>query len=264
MSNILTIPLKKSLPALMDTSSQTEWEQILCGFLNDSQKDILEIISVFEKNVTILEHQKAQTSILIGILEECGGLSVRARNMMSTPADKQKYQKNISEFEEWFKIALTKLDKAVGNSEHQGINLMNGGSLTTLLDKKGQSKLVTEGINLTSAALGIRSPDFSTVFSTQNARIDVMNAMDMVVTVRNTIASHINTLKVGIDLAMKSTELSKTVQSTLGATNILDETKSLQALIAKGRDILGDEALANPSQQETLTNFASSPSMEDI
>jgi hypothetical protein len=264
MSNILTIPLKKSLPALMDASSQTEWEQVLCGFLNDSQKDISDIILAFEKNVSILEHQKTQTSILIGILEECGGLSVRARNMMSTEADKHKYQKNISEFEDWFKIALVKLDKAVENSEYQGINLMNGGSLTTLLDKKGQTKLTTEGINLTSAALGIRAPDFSTVFSTQNARIDVMNAMDMVVTVRNTIASHINTLKVGIDVAMKSTELSKTVQPTLGRTNILDETKSLKALIAKGHHILGDEPLANPSQQETLTNFASSPLMEDI
>ena len=263
MSNILTIPLRKSLPSLRDTSSQAEWGKILCDFLKESQSDISELENCFQKNIEILEHQKNQTTLLIGFLEECGGLAIRARNMMTSESDKIKFQKQISEFADWFKIALGKLDKAVSNSEYQGINLMNGGSLITPLDKKGQSKLVTEGIVLTSTALGIRDPDFSTMFTTQNARIDVMNAIDMIVTVRNIIASHISIIQIGASVASQSKDLANSVQNNLAHTNLMAETKALLSLSNQEKKILGEDPLAEPAQQETLNNFASSTPMED-
>lgn len=264
MSNIITVPLQKSLPTIRPTSSQSEWGKVLSDFLTDNQNEIARLVSAFQKNIDILEHQKNQTSILISFLEECGGLTIRAKNMMSTPEDKIKYQKQILEFQDWFKISLEKLDKAVADSEYQGINLMNGGSLITALDKKGQSKLVTEGIALTSTALGIRQPDFSTIFTTQNARIDIMNAIDMVVTVRNIIASHASNLQIGVGVAAQSTELASHAHQHLKNTTLIDETKSLLQLQMKNKNILGDDPLAEPAQQETLNNFASSPPMEDI
>ncbi len=264
MSNIITVPLQKSLPSLQSASSQSEWGKLLCDFLTESQHGISVLISIFEKNITILEHQKNQASLLMAILEECVGLTIRARNIMSTPEEKEKFQKNISEFEEWFRIALAKLDKTVADSKFEGINLMNGGVLVTPLDQKGQSKLVTEGLILTTSELGIRPPDFSNLFSVQNSRIDVMNAMDMVVTIRNIISSHISTLNIGLEVAANSSKLSEWAQATLAKTDLLSEINSLKKLFSEGSHILGDEPLAEPSQQETLNNFASSPSMEDI
>jgi len=264
MSNIVTIPLQKSLPSLKQSSSPPEWGKIMFDFLIDSQSEISKLIHLFEKNIDILEHQKNQTSVLIAILEECGGLTVRARNKMTTPADKEKFQKEISEFEAWFKIAMGKLDKAVKDSSYQNINLMNGGTLITPLDSKGQKKLITDGLVLTSASLGIRNPDFSNTFSVQNSRIDIMNAIDMVVTIRNTISSHISSLKVGTTIALNSIELAKTAQSHISETNLLAESKSLLQLAKDSLNILESESLAEPSQQETLKNFASSKLMEDI
>lgn len=264
MSNIYTSPLQKTIPSLTPALSQSEWSIKLGKFLSEKQIYLSDLASTFQKNIGILEHQKEQTSLLIAILEECGGLTVRARNMMATPTDIEKYKKNISEFEEWFRLALIKLDKAVAQAEFNNINLLNGGKLETPLDQSGQSKLITEGLVLTSEVLGIRSPDFSSLFTVQNSRIDVMNAIDMVVTIRNVIASHISILTIGLEVATHSSELSAEAQSLLGKTDLLTEIKALQDLASQGNGILGSDPLAEPSQQETLNSFASSPSMEGI
>jgi hypothetical protein len=264
MSGILTVPLLKSFPILKTPLSQSGWGKIFHDFLLESQKDISVLITDFNKNIEILEHQKNQTSVLIAILEECGGLTVRARNKMTTPEDKEKFQKEITEFEAWFIIAMGKLDKAVQDSSYQNVNLMNGETLVTPLDGKGHKKLIAEGLVLTSASLGIRNPDFSSTFSVQNSRIDIMNAIDMVVTMRNIISSHIASLKIGTTIAIHSIDLAKTAQSDILDTNLLNESKSLLQLKTDDKNILGSDPLAEPAQQEILINFASSKLMEDI
>lgn len=264
MSNIITVPLQKSIPSLRSSSSQSEWGKILCDYLVEGQNDISGLIASFNRNLEILEHQKNQASLLVSILEECGGLTIRARNMLSTQADKEKYQKNISELEEWFKSTVIKYNNTIATSEYQGINLMNGGLLVTPLDKKGLTKMVTEGIDLTSSALGIRAPDFTNTFSAQNSRIDVMNAIDMVVTIHSIISSHISSLQIGLDIAGNSTKLSQWAQPALSKTDLTSETNALLHLTALGKDILGDEPMAEPSQRDVLNNFASSTSIEDI
>lgn len=236
----------------------------MSDFLTNNQNEITKLVSIFEKNIAILEHQKNQTSLLIAILEECGGLTIRARNKMTTSQDKEKFQKEIAEFENWFRITLKKLDKAVVDSDYNGINLMNGGSIITPLDDKGQRQLTTEGLVLTTTSLGIRDPDFSDTFSTQNSRIDVMNAIDMVVTIRNIISSHISSLKMGVIVATHSLELAKEIQPRIFDTCLLNETSALLRLDTQSRSILGDESMAEPSQQEILKNFASSAPLEDI
>ena len=264
MTLILTAPLQKYLPALSSSSSPKDWCHLISESIRQNEEDMTDLVKRIDDHLVILEHQKNRTFDIIAILEEAGGLSIRARNLMATPADTEKYQKNIKEFEDWFRIAMAKLDKAVAESTFQGINLMNGESLITNYDSKGQNKLVTAGIKLTCAELGIREPNFKTLFEVQNSRIDAMNAIDIVVTVRNIIASHMTSLNINRDFAVGSIELSHAAHPLLALSQLTTETTALKKLNDIGDKILGDAPLADPPQQEILDSFASSPNMEDI
>ena len=141
---------------------------------------------------------------------------------------------------------------------------MNGDTLETPYDAKGQNKLVTEGLVLTCEALGIRSPDFSTTFTLQNARIDVMNAIDIVVTVRNIISAHIATLTISRDFALQSNEMAKASITTLGHSTLESEMAALKQLADTGNQFLNGDTLAEQAQQDILDSFAESPTMENI
>ena len=160
--------------------------------------------------------------------------------------------------------ALEKLDTAVAESSYRGTNLLSGESLVTALDEKGTNSFVTQGFPLTSDALGIRKPDFSTLFSIQNARIDVMNAIDMAVTLRNIISAQETTLAISRDFALQTVEIAEIAKANLSQTSPLTEPSALKLLHAKASTLFGDEPLAEPPQHEIFQNFASSPTMEDI
>lgn len=263
MSLVFTSPLQKSLPSLTATMTPQHWEKAITDFITQKQTETVSLIDRLDQNIRILENQKEKATSLIHILEEAGGLTVRARNMLTTPEDATKYITQIKEVEEWFRQVRLKFDKAALESGIDGINLMNGDRLETPFDSKGQNKLITEGMVLSCAELGIRPPDFSTAFTTQNARIDVMNAIDIVVTVRNTISAHMNDLIISHDFAIQAVELAKTSYTNLGSSNIDTETKGLIKLGILGDKILGEEKMADPIQQEILNSFAASPNMED-
>lgn len=263
MSLVFTSPLQKCLPALTPTVTPQNWEKIIADFIGQKQSETLHLVDRLAQNIQTLEHQKEKAAALISILEEAGGLTVRARNLMSTPEDILKYAPKIKEFEDWFNLARGKFDKAASESTTDGINLMNGDRLETLFDSKGQNKLVTEGILLSCDALGIRPPDFSAPYTLQNCRIDVMNAIDIVVTVKNTIAAHIITLTISQDFALQAIELAETSTANLHTSTIENEVLALIKLGNLGDKILGDEKLADPIQQEILNSFASSPNMEE-
>jgi hypothetical protein len=264
MSLVLTSQLQKCLPALTPTVSPQNWEKIIADFIGQKQNETTTLIGRLVQNIQILEHQKEKATALIHILEEGGGLTVRARNMMTTAEDLIKYAPKIKELEDWFNLIRAKFDKTALESGTDGVNLMNGERLETLFDTKGQNKLVTEGIVLSCEALGIREPHFVDLYSLQNARIDVMNAIDIAVTVRNTIAAHITTLSISQDFALQAIELAKTSYSKLGTSNLETEMTALIKLGTLGDKILGDEKLADPVQQEILNSFASSPLLGPI
>lgn len=264
MSLVVTSPLQKCLPTITPTVTPQNWERLISSFIAQRQDETVALIGRIDKNILILENQKERSNILIGILEEAGGLTVRARNLMTTAEDAEKYELKIKEFEDWFKLTQKKFDKATEESSFDGINLMNGDTLVTSFDSKGLNKLVTEGLVLTCESLGIRTPDFSTTFTLQNARIDVMNAIDIVVTVRNIIAGHISNLTISRDFAIQSNEMAKDSITTLVHSTLESEMAGLQKLTETGNQFLNGEPLADQAQQDILDSFAESPMMEDI
>jgi flagellin len=62
-----------------------------------------------------------------------------------------------------FSQTMDQLTQLVGDSSYQGVNLLEGGILNSILNEDGSHKYVTEGTNLTSEGLGIEREGFDTV-----------------------------------------------------------------------------------------------------
>ncbi len=264
MSLIFTVSLQKSLPSLTSDTTPQNWEKMIADFISQKQDETSKLIDRLDQSIQILEHQKMRSMDLIAFLEEAGGLTVRARNLMTTPEDQSKYAPQIKEFENSFKVACHNFDKAALESGMNGINLMNGDHLETVYDTKGQNKLITEGMVLSSETLGVRQPDFTSTYTLQNSRIDVMNAIDIVVTIKNTISAHISDLSTYHEFALHAVDFAQASYDKIGSTDTESEVLGLIKLEKMGQKILGDDALADPAQQEILTSFASSPNMEGL
>lgn len=155
------------------------------------RRDFLEILQGFDNNLDVLEKAFADTQDVIAILEETGGLTVRARNMMQEKNGKEQYAVQIAEAQEKFGRTLAKLDERINAVHQNGINLLEGDSITIRFDTKGLSNLTFQGMDLRADSLGFRKPDFSDLHGIQNSRIDVANAIDLAVTLRNMVSSDI-------------------------------------------------------------------------
>lgn len=260
----LTSPLIKFLPELSTSSNEQDVSAAMTHFISEKKQLISSTITILASHVEILEFQKLRTHDIIAILEEAGGLTVRARNVIQASANGKTDLKSLNEFEEWFRIALKKLNQCSEESTINGVNLMLGNSLETVLDKKSNNKLITPGLLLTADELGIRQPDFSTEFSIQNSRIDIMNALDVVVSLRNTISSRLEELKTAHEFAIQTIQQFDLDSQRSAQLDVRAEAASLQELLAKGTNILDGETLAEPSQHQLLQYFTTSPNMEDI
>lgn len=264
MSIPVTPALKKNLqkirPALTVTTDTVAAEII--AFLQSKTQDIKTVISQLGNNADTLALQKNRCLNVIAILEEAGGITVRARNYVTPHQGTEKFSAEIQELKTMFTSTIKKLDTYVSAASDNNINLLYGGKLITQFDDNENGALVTHGIPLDSQSLGFRTPDFSTVLSVQNSRIDVMNAIDMVVTLRNTIASDIAFIKSGFIFS------NSTIDTATHAIDLFNkDTKASEAeaiLSLNKHNYMGDDPLAEPPQQEILNSFAASPNMEEI
>lgn len=262
MSILLTPSLQKTLDKLSPKASEADPALGISRFIQSKCAEYHELSRQFEKNLQTLSLQKERCSDVIGILEELGGLTVRARNFVTTPQDAEKYRDRTKDTEALFNTTITKLNKTVSLSTDNGVNLLVGNILTTPFDAKGENSLQTKGIPLDSESLGIRPADFSGMTTVQNSRIDVMNAIDMAVTLRNIIASDISTISIALDFTAQTISNAKVAEALLENANASNEIISLKKLSEQKN--LCEEPLADEVQQEILESFASSPNMEDI
>lgn len=113
---------------------------------------------------------------------------------------------------------------------------------------------MTQGIDLSTQSIGLKAPDFSSLHAIQNARIDVANALDLAVTLRNIVTADISTIKVRREFCETSILLLSQIQDYLSTPNIAEHPDHLYQLM--DHDFLGDApSLAEDAQLETLHNF---------
>lgn len=199
ISDALTQFLTRTGPKDVDAATVTSTHYI-SDLIKSSRRDFLSTLQELDTKLDILEKTAAFIQEAIATLEELGGLSIRARNLMQETDGATKYKIKIDEAQNWYKLALEKLDKQVADfavtSQGEHINLLKGEKIETRFDASGSASLVTQGIDLSTQSIGLKAPDFSSLHAIQNARIDVANALDLAVTLRNIVTADISTIKV--------------------------------------------------------------------
>lgn len=259
---LITTPLKKFLS--QSDSLNISGIDSARNLIEQTKCEITSLLSGFSKNLEILNRSHAAVVSAISIVEEAGGLTVRARNYVTPPTDPLKFSDKIREIEDQFLAVLDKLDVHINQSNIEGVNLMKGDELITVFDLNGQNSLKTQGFPLTSDVLGFRKPNFHTVMNVQYSRIDVMNAMDLFVTLRNMIAGDIVLLK--NRMAFASEAIEATVLNPVHLKTFMTVQESVPLFKIQHESFLGDEetSLAQDSQSSVLQFFTEDTSHHDI
>ena len=250
----ISSPLLKRIPE-NSRENESSMRHGLLQNIGDLEHEVTGLLEKFENSLNVLNYFLSTTADVIGILEEAGGLTVRARNYLREEKTVGQYKSEINHFLDFYVKTLEKLDTYIEGHSYNGINLLNGDNWTTFFDSKGEHRLLTPGVTLTSKALGFRTPDFSTVMLVQACRIDVMNAMDMCGALRNILLADIFTLETRMDFARESLISAANSRKLMSAENISDEKAALIKIASKPLPYkLADEALDAVLQNFTNEN----------
>ena len=249
-------PKQIQTPASSTATPLAEPVSIVVTSLNEKVQDLQNLLDGIEKNISLLASSRDRVNEAIGVLEEAGGITVRARDTLKTAAGYDGNKDRIAELENRFNATLEKLGKLVDDSAKGGVNLLKGETLSTILDSSGKSSSSTTGIDLSPTALDFRKPDFTSLASVQDSRIDVMNALDIATSLRHVLSSDLMLMQTRQEFSIETiSTLSEGAKATPSAAGIGDEAASLLALQLRQQLSESDISLASESQQFLLKQF---------
>lgn len=233
----------------------TDSTHIAISSLTRQAQAIERLLSGLERNISAMQLARDHITEVVGNIEEAGGITVRARDTLKTAAGYEGNKERLAELEKRFSAALEKNDALIAKLKGPESVLLKGGSLTTAFDEVGRSVIETHGHDLTTAGLEFRKPDFSTLFKVQDSRIDVMNAIDIAVTVRHQIVSDLLLIETRQEFSRNAIASLNEGARTVELTDLGDEAANLLAL--QVRQQLGEsgESLASEAQRQQLSQL---------
>ncbi len=224
--------------------------------LNQKAQDLARLLDNLDKSITTLQSARDAVNDIVALTEEAGGITIRARDTLRTSAGYEGNKDRLAELEVRYQAVLEKIDARVDQVAGKGANLLKGDTLiTAFADKNSSSDLVTQGYNLTSKGLEFRKPDFSSQFKVQDSRIDVMNAMDIAVTLRHQVTSDIMLIQTRQEFSQNTIETLTAGASTIQLADLGDEAANLLALQVRQQLAISDDQLASEAQQHLLKQF---------
>jgi hypothetical protein len=160
---------------------------------------------------------------------------------------------------------LARIDAKVETSQVLDVNLLKADSLITSFDLEGKITLETNGFDLTSKGLEFRSPNFSSLETVQDSRIDVMNAIDMAITLRHVITSDLILMQTRQEFSKEAIDnlphensnpspLPEDIQK-LDTASMTDEAAALLALQIRARLTEQEDSLASETHAQILRQF---------
>lgn len=228
---------------------------IVVTTLNEKVQDLQKLLNGLDQSISALNSTIGSVDQVIAALEEAGGISVRARDIVKIEDGYESNKDRLAELETRFNAAVEKIESIVEKASVNGVNLLKAETMTTKFDNEGKSLIETTGIDLSSDVLDIRDADFSSNAGVQDARIDIMNALDVTTTLRHMLTSD----KI---LIQTRQEFSQATISTLAAGaneipvgNVGDEAANLLALQIRQQLSDTNLPLAAESQQHILKQF---------
>lgn len=221
-------------------------------FSKKTRKDFLAMITVLDHAIDWLETNLERVKLVIAGMEEAGGYTVRAKNYLTDVTDITPFVGKLKEIENFYNAAIAKNDALIntpfapsGLSDEGGAtssslgNLLKGETMNVTLNPQDSAQYVIQGIDLRSATLGVRQPDFTHLAAAQNSRIDVANMIDIAVTLKNIIAADIMTLSTRREFCESAMASLTAIQDLLKSGQGISELSAIQQLAAaKLRDEL--------------------------
>lgn len=238
-------------PAVLSADQTT----LFVTSLNKTSQNLQTVFDALGRSLTTLQGARDAANNVIGILEEAGGITVRARDTLRTSAGYEGNKDRLAELEDRYSSVLKKLDSAVDKASAQGVNLLKADTLTTVFDTEGKSTLVTQGFDVTAKGLEMRAPKFSSLESVQDSRIDVMNAIDIATTLRNQISSDVMLLQTRQEFSENAIAAMASGSEHIQQNNLTDEAANLLALQIRQQLSETESPLASEAQSHLLRQF---------
>lgn len=238
-------------PAVLSADQTT----LFVTSLNKTSQNLQTVFDALGRSLTTLQGARDAANNVIGILEEAGGITVRARDTLRTSAGYEGNKDRLAELEDRYSAVLKKLDGAVDKASVQGVNLLKADTLTTVFDTEGKSTLVTQGFDVTTKGLEMRAPKFSSLESVQDSRIDVMNAIDIATTLRNQISSDVMLLQTRQEFSENAIAAMASGSEHIQQNNLTDEAANLLALQIRQQLSETESPLASEAQSHLLRQF---------
>ncbi len=223
--------------------------------LNKTSQNLQTVFDALGRSLTTLQGARDATNAVIGVLEEAGGITVRARDTLRTSAGYEGNKDRLAELEDRYSAVLKKLDNVVDRASVSGVNLLKADTLTTVFDTEGKSTLVTQGFDVTAKGLEMRTPNFSSLKTVQDSRIDVMNAIDVATTLRNQISSDVMLLQTRQEFSENAIAAMASGSEHIQQNKLTDEAANLLALQIRQQLSEMEVPLASEAQSHLLRQF---------
>lgn len=250
-------PVQQSLnpSATKSSTPVSEPVTIVVTTLNDKVQDLQKLLNGLDQSISSLNTSIGYVDEAIAALEEAGGISVRARDILKAEEASQDSKTRIAELEKRFDSAIEKIGAVVGKSSVNGVNLLKAETLVTKFDQDGKSVIETSGVDLSPETLEIRPADFSSNAGIQDARIDVMNALDVTTTLRHMLTSDKILIQTRQEFSQETISTLSAGAKDLPIGNVGDEAANLLALQIRQQLSETNLPLAAESQQHILKQF---------
>ncbi len=246
----------KAASAPIKTISATETTTIAVTSLNQKAQDIGKLLDGLDKSITTLQAARDTINEVIAMIEEAGGITIRARDTLKTSAGYEGNKDRLADLETRFQAVLAKIDATVNAVSGKGVNLLKGDTLVTSFgEKNSNSDLQTQGYDLTAKGLEFRKPDFSSLFKVQDSRIDVMNGIDIAITLRHQVTSDMMLIQTRQEFSQNTIETLNAGASTIQLNDLGDEAANLLVLQVRQQLAQTEDPLASEAQQHLLKQF---------
>jgi flagellin len=151
---------------------------------------------------------------------------------------------------------LQQINTTAQDSSFNGINLLNGDTLSLVFDETGASKLNITGVTLNDAGLGLSTLSVGTDFLDSNSANNVLSQLTAADTTlraeASALGSNLSIVQIRQDFNKNLINVLQTGASNLTLADANEEAANSQALSTRQSIAVSALALANQSQQSVL------------
>ena len=244
-----------SLPTQPQSPTPTV-DNVDVNFLDNKTNTIARILENIGGSVSTLRDAQGRINQIVGLLEQAGGIAVRARDTLKASDDRNAIRPKLAELSTRYADVLAKID-AVAAQVSNPPNLLRGEDLETVFDAGARANTITQSIFISSGGLGLYPIDYAEAEAqiADTARATVTNALDEIRLFAQQLNGDMNMLLTRQDFSLNAMQLlsSQGAAPVLGSTS--EETANLLALQLRQQLAGGEMSLAGENQRTLLQQF---------